>query len=128
MREEIATLAKILACEVLDPSCLEAYTANRLIPVDKNPGIRPIGICEVLRRLIGRAIPSELKDDFKESAGPLQVCAGHKVRAEAPIHALQEIFQEENTQGVLLIDASNAFNSLNWNVALHNTKLLCQRA
>ena len=38
------------------------------------------------------------------------------------------IFQEENTEGVLLIDASNAFNSLNRQVVLHNIQMLCPKA
>ena len=41
---------------------------------------------------------------------------------------MHEIFQEDNSQGVLLIDASNAFNSLNRQVALHNIQILCPRA
>ena len=56
------------------------------------------------------------------------MCAGHKAGAEAAIHAMQSIFLEENSQGVLLIDASNAFNSLNRRVALHNVQILCPRA
>ena len=28
---------------------LEAFIANRLIPLNKNPGIRPIGVGEVIR-------------------------------------------------------------------------------
>ena len=127
LRDQIATLAKRLAIDVL-PTSLEAYTANRLIPLDKNPGIRPIGVGEVLRRLKGRAIALELKQDVKEAAGPIQVCAGHKAGSEAAIHAMHEIFQEGNSQGVLLIDASNAFNSLNRQVALHNIRILCPRA
>ena len=35
---------------------LEVYTACRLIPLDKNPGVRPIGVSEVLRRIIGKVI------------------------------------------------------------------------
>ena len=101
LRDQIATLAKRLVTDVLCPTSLEAYTANRLISLDKSPGIRPIGVGEVLRRLIGRAIASELKQDFKEAAGPIQVCTGHKAGSEAAIHAMHEIFQEENS----LIDA-----------------------
>ena len=42
--------------ENTERNSLEAYTANRLIPLEKNPsGIRPIGIGEVLRRIIGKA-------------------------------------------------------------------------
>ena len=36
---------------------LEAYTACRLIPLGKKPGVKPIGVSEVLWRIIGKAIP-----------------------------------------------------------------------
>ena len=37
----------------------------------------------------------------------------------------QNIFGEEETDGVLLIDATNAFNTLNRNALLHNIRYLC---
>ena len=56
LQDQISIFAKNIATKVTDPNCLEAYTANRLIPLDNNPGIRPIGIGEVLRRIVGKAI------------------------------------------------------------------------
>mgnify|MGYP001800026604 CR=1 FL=1 len=38
---------------------------------------------------------------------------------------MKTIFDEENTEAVLLVDASNAFNSINRNVFLHNIKIIC---
>ena len=119
LRDQIAVFANTLATESLDPSCLQAYVANRLIPFDKSPGFRPIGIGEILRRLVGKLLVGELKQDLKEAAGPIQVCAGHEAGAEAAIHAMQSIFDEDNTQDILLIHATNAFNSLNRKVAMH---------
>ena len=52
----IAKIAKKLATEELNPELMEPYNACRLIPLDKNPGVRPIGIGEVMRRIIGRTI------------------------------------------------------------------------
>ena len=52
LRDQIARLAKLLATECVDPNTLESLVASRLIPLDKNPGVRPIGVGEVLRRLI----------------------------------------------------------------------------
>ena len=105
---------------------IEAYTACRLIPLKKEPtGIRPIGIGEVLRRIIGKAIIVEIKPDIMESAGSLQLCAGQKAGCEASAHAMKEIFEEEETDAVLFIDASNAFNSLNRVAMLHNLQYLC---
>ena len=63
------------------PSLLEGYTSCRLTPLDKNPGIRPIGVGEVLRRIVGKAIAGVLKEEIKEAAGPLQVCAGNSAGA-----------------------------------------------
>ena len=50
---------------------LEAILVNRLIPLDKNPGLRPIGVGEVLRRIAGKVIVSHLKEDVMHSVGSL---------------------------------------------------------
>ena len=59
------------------------------------------------------------------AAGPLQTCAGHGSGAEAAIHGMKDIFSSEETDGVLLIDASDAFNHLNRTSVLHNIQSLC---
>eukprot|EP00794_Sanderia_malayensis_P019270 gene19270-biopygen16155 len=99
--------------------------ACKLIPLDKNPGVRPIGIGEVLRRIIGKAIISVIKPDILNSAGSLQLCAGTQAGCEAAAHAMHDIFEEEGTDALLLVDATNAFNSLNRRVLLNNIKFLC---
>ena len=105
---------------------IEAYTACRLIPLEKSPsGVRPIGIGEVLRRIIGKAVVAEIKPELVEAAGCLQLCAGQASGCEAAAHAMRDIFGEEETDGVLLIDATNAFNTLNRNALLHNIRYLC---
>ena len=55
------------------------------------------------------------------SAGNLWLCAGKAGGYEAAVHyAMSDIFGEESTDTLLLVDADNAFNSLNWRVLLHN--------
>ena len=46
----LATVTRRLCVEYVDPSMAENVRDCRLIPLGKNPGIRPIGIYEVLRR------------------------------------------------------------------------------
>ena len=113
-------------CTVTDlHHSLEAFLACRLIPLDKNPGLRPIGVGEVLRRVAGKVVVSTIREDILKSVGSLQVCAGHEAGCEAAVHAMQQIFHEQDTEAVLLIDASNAFNSINRNVFLHNVNVIC---
>ena len=99
--------------------------ACRLIPLNKNPGVRPIGIGEILRRIIGKSIGWILKRDIQSAAGPLQASTGLKGGAEATIHTMKDLFESEETDAVILVDASNAFNSLNQAVALHNIQYTC---
>ena len=121
LRKAIAKITKQLCGEELnDPDSIEALLAGRLIPLSKNPGVRPIGIGEVLRRIIGKAVMSILrKDILLVTSGNLQLCAGQKSGCEIAIHAAADLFDDDN-HGVLQIDAHNAFNSINRAVISHN--------
>ena len=44
---------------------------------------------------------------------------------EAAIHGMVDIWNDFNTEGVLQVDASNAFNSINLALLLHNVKIIC---
>ena len=72
LREELAIFAKKIATETVDPASLEAYTACRLLSLNKAPGdqelqIRPIGVGEVLKRIVGKTISWALNKDIKEA-------------------------------------------------------------
>ena len=41
------------------------------------------------------------------------------------MHAVRKAFESDDNEAVLLVDATNAFNSLNRQVALHNIRSLC---
>ena len=121
----LANVAKKTCVEPDQTNSLEAFLASRLIPLDKNPGLRPIGVGEVIRRIIGKSVIHTLKEDIIRSVGNLQVCAGHESGCEAAIHAMSQIFNEEDSEAVLLIDASNAFNAVNRKLFLHNVSVIC---
>ena len=121
-----ALLARMLCSEELvDPKSIEGLVACRLIPLDKSPGIRSIGIGEVLRRIIGKAILTVLKSDILKGTGYQQLCAGLESGCEVAVHALVDLFEENKTHGFIQIDASDAFNSINRTLFLHNVKFLC---
>ena len=121
----IASVARRLCTEHVDPTSTSALLAGRLIALDKCPGIRPIGVGETLRRIIARAVTFILKTDIRKAAGPLQLCAGQDSGCESAIHALYEILDHPTSEAVLLIDATNAFNNLNRETAMRNITSLC---
>ena len=108
-----------------DETPLEAFLACRLIPLDKNPGLRPIGSGEVLQRIAGKVVMKVVKEDIKKAAGCLQLCAGQEAGCEAAIHAMQKIFESNKTEAILIVDAEIAFNSINRKVLLRNIEYLC---
>ena len=44
---------------------------------------------------------------------------------EVGVHAVVDMFNDEDTEGVIQVDASNAFNSINRKVLLHNARIIC---
>ena len=74
---------------------LEAFTACCLIPLNKNPSLRQIGVSEILRHIPGKVVISVVKKDVVTSTDWLQVCAGPEAGWEAAIHAMPNIYETE---------------------------------
>ena len=66
-----------------------------------------------------------LKSDILNVTGYQQLCAGLESECEVAVHAVVYLFEEDKTHGFIQIDASNAFNSINRTLLLHNVKILC---
>ena len=80
---------------------------------------------EVIRRIVGRCVTRVTKQDVINACGAMQVCAGQKSGGEVGMHAMRNIFEADETDAALLVDASNAFNSLNRAAVLNNIRVLC---
>ena len=92
--------------------------------MDKKPGVRPIEVGNVLRRIIAKPILYVIGNYIQLSAGALQTFAGHGAGSEAAIHSMRTIFEDNNTHAALLVDATNAFNLVTHHIALHNNSVL----
>ena len=64
----LALTAKCLCSVLVDPSCISPLLACRLIALDKNPGVRPVGIGEIPRRIIAKAALSVTRNDILDAA------------------------------------------------------------
>ena len=80
-----------------------------------------IWVGDVLQRIDGKVIASVLKENVIKCTGTLYVCTGQETVIEAAIHSMNMTYEDENTDAILLVDASNAFNSLNRQSFLHST-------
>jgi len=67
---------------------------------------------------------SVVKQDIVNSSCKVQMCSGQSSGSEAAIHAMRDLFEEEESETVLLVDAANAFNSIDRNAFLHNINIL----
>ena len=76
-------------------------------------------------RIVGKAVTRILKPEIQKSCGNLQVCAGIEGGCEAAIHSMREMFEDDENEAALLIDATNAFNAANRCATLHNISILC---
>ena len=91
--EGIAVLARRLCIEEVPYKNIATLLCNRLVPLRKrDDGVRPVGIGETLRRIIGKTVARVLKKDILNSCGPIQTCTGIESGIEAAIHAVKKHF------------------------------------
>ena len=63
-------------------------------------------------RIIGKAILGPVACDVQKACGALQLCAGQSAGVEATVHAMRVLFEDDEADGVFLIDAENASTDL----------------
>ena len=72
---------------------MESLLAYKLISLNKNLGLRRIGVGEVLRRIPEKVVMMVSKKDNMKATGLLQVCAGQESGAEVAIHAIYKFIR-----------------------------------
>ena len=75
--------------------------------------------------LILALITFHISGEIQEATGSLQLGSGQTSGIEAAVHAMHEAYNDDSVQAILLVDASNAFNSFNPETALRNIQHLC---
>ena len=66
-----------------------------------------------------------MKRDLALLGNITQMCLGQKCGIEHANHALRKAYESPEVEGILLIDAQNAFNSLTRELALEIISILC---
>ena len=108
-----------------DTPDLEPFIENRLLPLKTlSNDVHPVGTGEVLRRIIGKCVMDIVKD-VQKAVGNLRVYVGQCAGAEAAMHGMRELYNDKDYEAVLLVDASNTYNTLNREAMMHNTGILC---
>ena len=95
--------------------------------LDKQPGVRPIGIQDSACRLMSKVMVELTKEEAAKACGVDQLCAGLEAGCKAACHWATsdwDMHCDNVDFGTLLIDAKNAFNKVNRYLALWNIRHL----
>ena len=90
LRVEMAEWANWLANTSPPWAAYRAIMACRLVALDKCPGVRPVGIGEIVRRLLAKMVVRVGGDQAKQACGSIQLCAGLEAGIEGAVHAVRE--------------------------------------
>ena len=88
-------MAQRISPSYVDPSSVASLMACHLIALNKNPGVRPIGIDEIAKRIIAKAILFVARPDIQEAMGCLQMCGDQISGIEAAVHSVRSAFDSD---------------------------------
>eukprot|EP00804_Cyclotella_cryptica_P017895 CCRYP_001275-RA/>CCRYP_001275-RA protein AED:0.09 eAED:0.08 QI:0/-1/0/1/-1/1/1/0/754 len=75
-----------------------AMRQGRLVALDKQPGVRPVGIGECWIRAVSKCILKECGREGKAACGSTQLCAGLEAGIEGAIHSIRKKAAEDKSQ------------------------------
>ena len=118
----LARFTRKLAITNTESAPILPFVACRMIGLDKNPGIRPVGIGEIFKRIVTAALTQNFRGETRNATGPIQTCGGARSGVEAAVHTMSGLYDDSTTKCVLFVDADNAFNR---QAAVHNISFIC---
>ena len=93
-----------------------ALMSGRLIALEKQPGIRPVGVGETWHSMMANCLLKVSGPEAKAACSMAQLAGGLEAGIEGAIHAMRVLWEEHKKGedwGFLLIYARNAFNEEN---------------
>lgn len=96
LREEMAYWQDWLANHSPPWAAYRAVMARRLVALDKQPGVRPVGIGEIWQRLLAKLVIADCGDQAKLACGAVQLCAGLEAGIEGALHSVRHRAMDRN--------------------------------
>ena len=124
----LAALCSEFARGKLPADQRDLFCGARLIALSKKPaGVRPIAIGETLRRLAAKCLVARYQAAAVEYLAPLQLGVGIPGATECIIHRVKEWMHSgvPADHALVLLDFSNAFNTLDRSAMLRAIALRC---
>ena len=94
LRRIFAKLGTWMANEIVDYAAIRAFNAAVLVPLDKNPGTRPICKGEIFRRCWAKCGLEVNGFHATSACGTTNLCAGLKSGIEGAVHAMRDEWDE----------------------------------
>eukprot|EP00957_Ditylum_brightwellii_P100489 7660363-Ditylum_brightwellii.AAC.1 len=127
LHKSVAAVACWLANTLPAWAAYRAIVTGRLIALDKCPGVCPVGVGEILLCMLSKCIIPVCGEEATTVCSTHQLCLGLKASIKGAIHAMKQLWDnnsEEDSWGILLVDAKNAFNKINHCAMLWSARYL----
>ena len=93
-----------------------AFMSGWMVALDKQPGVRPVGVGETWRRIFANIVLKVMGTEATMVCQDDQLCAGLKAGIYGAIYAVQALCDENSSTQewvFLLLDAKKVFNKIN---------------
>ena len=90
--------------------------SGRLIALDKQPGVRPVGVGEIWWHLFAKIVLEVVVPESTIACQDDQLCAGLKAVINGAIHGVQSLLNENASTeewGFLPVDPKTVFKEIN---------------